>query len=51
MTFKVTLGIWNAESKEQAREQVNEMLEAYDLHNFSDVEINWEEDGDVEEAE
>ena len=51
MNFKVTLGIWNAKDKEQARKQVNQMLDNYDLHNFSDVEINWEEDGDVEEAE
>ena len=50
MDFKITLGIWNAESEEEARERVNEMLDAYDLHNFSDVEINLLEDteeGDV----
>lgn len=46
MDFKVTLGIWDAKSKEEAVEKVNEMLEAYDAYNFNEedgryVEINW----------
>ena len=41
MDFKVTIGIWNAKDKAEAEERINEMLDAYDLHNFSDVEINW----------
>ena len=41
MDFKVTLGVWGAASREEAEQQVNEMLDAYDLHNFTDVEINW----------
>lgn len=40
MDFKITLGIWDADSKEDAEKQVNEMLDAYDLHNFSSVYIN-----------
>jgi hypothetical protein len=51
MNFKVTLGIWDASTKEEAIEKVNEMLDAYDLQNFEGddgvkVEINWLEDGD-----
>ena len=41
MDFKVTLGIWNAKDKAEAEKRINDMLDAYDLHNFSDVEINW----------
>ena len=44
MNYKITLGIWGAKSYEEAEEKVNEMLDAYDLHNFSDVEINWADD-------
>ena len=41
MDFKITLGIWNAKDKTEAEKRINDMLDAYDLHNFSDVEINW----------
>jgi hypothetical protein len=46
MNFKVTIGIWEAKSYEEAEQKVNEMLDAYDLNNFADedgnkVEINW----------
>ena len=41
MNFKVTIGIWNAKDKTEAEKRINDMLDAYDLHNFSDVEINW----------
>lgn len=41
MDFKVTLGIWNAKDKTDAEIAVNEMLDAYDFRNFTDVEINW----------
>ena len=34
MDFEVKLLIWNANSKEEAEQAVNEMLDAYDLHNF-----------------
>lgn len=50
MNFKVTLAIWNAKDKAEAEKCINDMLDAYDLHNFSDVEINWldtDDDGDV----
>ena len=29
------------ERKAEAEERINDMLDDYDLHNFSDVEINW----------
>jgi hypothetical protein len=46
MDFKVTLGIWGAASREEAEQKVSDMLDAYDLHNFTEedgryVEINW----------
>lgn len=46
MDFKITLGIWGANSYEEAEQKVNEMLDAYDLNNFANedgnkVEINW----------
>ena len=47
MDYEVKLLIWNANSKEEAEEAVNEMLDAYDLHNFTDVEINWPINGEV----
>ena len=47
MDYRVTLQIWNANSKEEAEEAVNEMLDAYDMHNFTDVEINWPIGGEV----
>ena len=49
MNFKVTLGIWNAKDKDEAEKRVYDMLDAYDLHTFSDVEINWldTDEGDV----
>jgi hypothetical protein len=47
MDYRVTLQIWNANSKEEAEEAVNEMLDAYDLHNFTDVQINWPIGGEV----
>ena len=43
MDFKITLGIYGAKDKTQAEKRINEMLDAYDLHNFSGVEINWME--------
>lgn len=43
MDFKITLGVYGAKNKVQAITLVNEMLDAYDLLNFSDVEINWME--------
>ena len=43
MDFKITLGIYGAKDKAQAEKRINEMLDAYDLHNFSGVEINWME--------
>lgn len=49
MNYKVTIGIYNANSIEEAEKQIDEMLNAYDLHNFSDVEINLMEDSKVEE--
>ena len=47
MDYRVTLQIWNAKSKEEAEEAVNEMLDAYDLHNFTDIQINWTIGGEV----
>lgn len=56
MDFKVTLQIWNAKSKEDAIEAVNEMLDAYDFHGrrveedpADEIQINWMagDDGDV----
>ena len=41
MDFKVTLGIYGAKSKEEAYERIGAMLDSYDIHNFSEVEINW----------
>ena len=47
MDYEVRLLIWNANSKEEAEQAVNEMLDAYDLHNFTDVQINWPINGEV----
>ena len=47
MDYEVKLLIWNANSKEEAEQAVNEMLDAYDMHNFTDVEINWPIGGEV----
>jgi hypothetical protein len=47
MDYEVKLLIWNANSKEEAEQAVNEMLDAYDLHNFTDVQINWPINGEV----
>ena len=47
MDYEVKLLIWNANSKEEAEQAVNDMLDAYDLHNFTDIEINWPINGDV----
>lgn len=47
MDYEVKLLIWNANSKEEAERAVNEMLDAYDLHNFTDVQINWPINGEV----
>ena len=47
MDYEVRLLIWNANSKEEAEQAVNEMLDAYDLHNFTDVQINWPIGGEV----
>jgi len=53
MDYKVTLQIWNANSKEEAMDAVNEMLDAYDFHckkvkenpeDEDEIEINWAED-------
>ena len=41
MDFKVTLGMCNAKDKTDAEIAVNEMLDAYEFRNFTDVEINW----------
>lgn len=49
MDFKITLGIYGAKDKAQAEKCINEMLDAYDLHDFSNVEINWMEGEDVQE--
>ena len=43
MDFKITLDIYGTKHKAQAEKPVNQMLDAYDLHDFSDVEINWME--------
>lgn len=47
MDYEVKLLIWNANSKEEAEQAVNDMLDAYDLHNFTDVQINWPINGEV----
>jgi len=47
MDYEVKLLIWNANSKEEAEQAVNDMLDAYDLHNFTDIQINWPINGEV----
>ena len=47
MDYEVKLLIWNANSKEEAEQAVNEMLDAYDMRNFTDVDINWPIGGEV----
>ena len=41
MDFKITLGIYGAKDKEEAYDRIGVMLDSYDIHNFSEVEINW----------
>ena len=48
MNFKVVLGIWGAADKDDAQQKVADMLNAYDLHNFSEVEINWLKGADAD---